>query len=197
LLLVHGNQDWDAYPLKDETRTIEGRSIEAVAFSPDGSMIAVAGSSDHARVWFLDGHTPPADSDTRIESRVTAMTFSPDSKTLVIAGQDGRITEWRMPAFEYNAVNSFHRREVTGLSYRTRQNSPFLLSSDRDGQLLICQSGIAVQNCGIMARVGSSVQTLMAGPGLDDVVVVGANDLYWFNLNHDYMLRKAREHAGE
>jgi WD40 repeat protein len=125
------------------------------------------------------------------------MTFSPDSKTLVIAGQDGRITEWRMPAFEYNAVNSFHRREVTGLSYRTRQNSPFLLSSDRDGQLLICQSGIAVQNCGIMARVGSSVQTLMAGPGLDDVVVVGANDLYWFNLNHDYMLRKAREHAGQ
>ncbi|MDB5657361.1 MAG: hypothetical protein JWQ94_4974, partial [Tardiphaga sp.] len=171
------------------------RPIDAVAFSPDGAMVAEAGYLENARVWFLNGSSPDLkESDTPIETRVTAMTFSPDSKTLLTAGQDGRITEWNMPAFKFNAVNSFHRREITGLTYRMRQGSPFLLSSDLDGQIVVCQSGIAVQNCGVMSRIGAPVQALLSGPELNNLIV-GADELYWFNLDRQNMLHLAQEHV--
>lgn len=171
------------------------RLVEAVAFSSDGKMIAEAGAPENARVWFLNDSSPDSKaSDRSIESSITAMTFSPDDKTLLIAGQDGRITEWNMPRFTWNAVNAFHRHAITGLSYRIRQGSPFLLSSDPDGQIVVCQGGIAVQNCGVMARVGSPVRVLLGGPELNRVII-DADELYWFNLDRQNMIDLAREHV--
>jgi WD40 repeat protein len=188
LVLYQPGDDGSARLLASGTR-----QIEAVAFSSDGKMVAEAGVPENAQIWFLDGSSPERkESDRTIESHVTAMTFSPDNKTLLIAGQDGRITEWNMPGFTWNAVNAFHRHAITALSYRMRQGSPFLLSSDQDGQIVVCQSGIAVQNCGVMSRVGAPVRVLLGGPELTHVIV-DAGELYWFNLDRQNMVNLAQE----
>ncbi|MFJ3798980.1 hypothetical protein ACIPSJ_22160 [Streptomyces sp. NPDC090088] len=77
----------------------EGRKDGPLAFSPDGSRLAVGDSS--GRVYLWDGHvrrrtgvlTAPSVSEEPSEA-VTALAFSPDGGTLAVGGARGGIQLW-------------------------------------------------------------------------------------------------------
>jgi RNA polymerase sigma factor (sigma-70 family) len=95
---------WDVATGK-ELRALKGAtdSTSALAFSPDGRLLAAAGSvekggkrADEARLWDLrTGELLRSWKDT-----ATSLAFTPDGKALAILGKDGTVRLWELKAAE-------------------------------------------------------------------------------------------------
>lgn len=79
----------------------DGRQVTALAFSPDGTRLAVGDSTGHVTLW--DGAlrhrmgilTGTSDTVTAGEPEaVGALTFSPDGATLAVGGRNGTLRLW-------------------------------------------------------------------------------------------------------
>ena len=79
----------------------DGRQVTALAFSPDGTRLAVGDSTGHVTLWDGDLRTRrgllTGTSDTATGSdaeAVGALAFSPDGSTLAVGGQYGTLRLW-------------------------------------------------------------------------------------------------------
>jgi hypothetical protein len=71
--------------------------VNAVAFSPDGKLLAGAGADGVFRVW-NPATGQPAGSPLQAGSAVNAIAFSPNGKQLASAGADGIVKLWNTAA---------------------------------------------------------------------------------------------------
>ncbi|MEU5888942.1 hypothetical protein ABZ835_19170 [Streptomyces sp. NPDC047461] len=79
----------------------DGRQVTALAFSPDGTRLAVGDSTGHITLWDGDLHTRmgmlTGTSDTNPVGEpeaVGALAFSPDGGTLAVGGRNGTLRLW-------------------------------------------------------------------------------------------------------
>jgi WD40 repeat protein len=70
------------------------QAIGAVAFSPDGTLVATASRDGNGRVWRADGTGEPL--VLRHEAEVNAVAFSPDGTRVATASNDGTARVWRV-----------------------------------------------------------------------------------------------------
>ncbi|MFG1825421.1 WD40 repeat domain-containing protein [Microbispora bryophytorum] len=70
------------------------RSADAAAFSPDGRMLATAGSDGEIRLWDVSTRRPLGNPIKAHRGDVTSLVFSPDGKALASAGGDGTVQLW-------------------------------------------------------------------------------------------------------
>ncbi|MEU4769640.1 TIR domain-containing protein [Actinosynnema sp. NPDC023794] len=85
---------WDP---KDRTRlgaVDTGHTTYAVAFSPDGLLLATGNRQGEVRLWDTGTRSPVGDVLKGHTGPVGALTFSPDGTTLASAGDDGAIRVW-------------------------------------------------------------------------------------------------------
>jgi WD40 repeat protein len=79
-----------------------GGSVNGVAFSPDGKLLAAAYADGTVRLWNPVTGQPvgaPLPAGTGSGGSVSGVAFSPDGKLLASADADGTVRTWQMPLF--------------------------------------------------------------------------------------------------
>jgi WD40 repeat protein len=84
---------------RDTTVTVDGLPAsgtpEALAFSPDGKLLAAGGLDNTTRLWKITAGSPQLLGTFRGQAYpVLAVAFSPDGRTLASAGEDGYVVLW-------------------------------------------------------------------------------------------------------
>jgi WD40 repeat protein len=102
----------------------DGRQVTALAFSPDGSRLAVGDISGHVTLWDGDLRTRlgilTGTSDTAAQGdaeAVHALAFSPDGTTLAVGGQDGTLRLWDTAGQQQLGTDLPNRDEISTLAF--------------------------------------------------------------------------------
>ena len=74
--------------------TADSKPVIAVAFSPDGTMLATASQDGTARLWDVATHRQIGTPMTADSDFVRDVAFSPDGKILATASNDGTARLW-------------------------------------------------------------------------------------------------------
>jgi WD40 repeat protein len=138
-----GNDDivmlWDATRLdkaQDPLRRFAGQcedyAADLIAFSPDGSRLAVTSDGDTATIHDISGD----DRAVRLVSRghrPVALAFSPDGRWVASGGKDCAIKVWDAQTGKLLQTFKSHLDKVTRLIFFQRPEGLSLASGSRDG----------------------------------------------------------------
>ncbi|RKU17624.1 hypothetical protein C6500_15155 [Candidatus Poribacteria bacterium] len=119
LMLIVACQNLDAQqqlPYGIEARFgVDKGAIRDVAFTPDGTRIAIA---SNIGVWLYDA---AEGTETALAPAtpfdVSAIAFSPDGETLASGSDEGMIWLWRMDTDEIRHFSSGHTREILSVAF--------------------------------------------------------------------------------
>lgn len=97
--------------------------VEAVAFSPDGSLVAGGSKNGVIRVWESSTgelkREMPKSSDTSSLSEVTSLAFSPDGKMLAAGRADANVVIWDPQTGERTNTLRGHSARVNSVAFST------------------------------------------------------------------------------
>ena len=145
------------------------RQVTALAFSPDGTLLA-SGSEDTTIVfWEVETGEVEWPSIGHWAS-VTALRFHDDGKTMLSGGEDNKIRTWRIPGGKSTAIFEGHLSGVNGVAFGW--GPEMILSGGADGTLRVWETAnqkvtfIAWTKKGLQPVWGDVLRTWMLISGL-------------------------------
>lgn len=148
--------------------------ITAIAYSPDGVLLATADRAGGVQVWeaeslapyqTLAGHT----------ARVTALDWSADSNVLVSASEDGRVRLWSMQAGPDGAVAKEWVADPSGVLSMRVTSDNHVVTGGRDRTVKAWDAaGTLLRTYPALADVATAVAACEGGDGAA-IAVVGAD----------------------
>jgi WD40 repeat protein/serine/threonine protein kinase len=113
-----------------------------VAFSPDGSRLAVVGSTGTVQIWDIQAQRElELDRAAKPTRPVTCVAFSPDGRTLASAGWDGTVQLWDVAARRVRASLLGHSSFINSLSFSPDGKTLASASSDTTVRFLDTATG--------------------------------------------------------
>ncbi|MGD8968029.1 MAG: ABC transporter permease subunit [Anaerolineae bacterium] len=165
----------DACEAADEDWLGHQEEVTALAFSPDGDLLA-SGSADTTIIfwepetgevrWSAIGHW----------STVNTMVFHPDGGTMLSGGEDNKIRTWRLPGGKSTAIFEGHLSGVNGVAFGW--GPEMILSGGTDGTVRVWETAnqkvtfIAWTKRGLQIVWGNTLRTWMLISGVVGLVVL-------------------------
>ena len=92
-------------------------TVLALAYSPDGSILAAGGKDRAVTLWNVEGGRVPATLEGDDFGVITSLAFSPDGKTLAFGSQDASVTLWDVASKARRATLARHTSAVTAIAF--------------------------------------------------------------------------------
>lgn len=145
-------------------------AVMAVAFSPDGKLLASAGSDHTILLRNPAGRTPPL-SLTHRNTTIRALAFQPGSQLLAAAGDDGRIVLWDIRRRTPARVLSVPHGRLNSLAFSV--DGHLLASASQDGTVILWDSGRWSELASIPHGLGEVTDVALSADG--SVVALAAS----------------------
>jgi WD40 repeat protein len=117
--------------------------VTAIAFSPDGTRLATAGTDGIGRVWPLSGGGPLV-LGRRGRAR-TCVAFGPDGKLVATSSRDSTATLWDAATGKLLRTLSGHKKDLTSVAFSPDGRLVLTASADRDARLWDAETAREVQ----------------------------------------------------
>ncbi len=134
---------WTVNGTESMSLTVPGGEVRAVAYSPDGTAVAVGSEDGRARIYDTATHalryeTAAVDSHTKA---IKDIAFDADGALLATASSDGDVRIWNVQTGDLIEPLMGHTDEVYGIAFVPQSKSPpgmvLLASAGLDGRIII------------------------------------------------------------
>lgn len=183
-----------------QTWPTPGRTVNALAISPDGRAIATANSDSTVQLWdrstgdvlttfsqrfgFGNGHTDAA----------TAVTFDPPGKTLFSASQDSTVKQWDLRTYQLQQTLRPPGWQITAIALS--QGGRTLITADAEGRITIWDVTTGKRSCDLVRHQGA-ITDLVLSPDATRLASVGeAGTLRLWTLPQGQLLHTWTAKAG-
>jgi WD40 repeat protein len=125
---------------REEPKKLEGdgRSVNAVAFSPDGTMIATGGNDKMVRLWKSDGTRATKVPLSGHADAIWGLSFRPDGKVVASASNDRTVKLWQIDGTLLSTLAG-HRDAVRAVPFS--HDGKMLASASDDGTVRLWALG--------------------------------------------------------
>jgi len=150
--------------------------VDAVAVSPDGSVLATGDDDGTARLWGMDG--APKALLAGPGSRAEALAFSPDGRTLAGSSEDGAVRLWDVGAGTVDRELTGPGPHVSGLAYlRSAAGTDILVGAGSGGVLGLWPADSRLPPAARRGAGQGSDTAVFGAPGGNTVATAGADGL--------------------
>ncbi len=147
--------------------------VTAIAWSPDGSVIATGSFDDTIRFWNAERGTPVGDPLQGHDDTVKGLAFSPDGRALASASDDRTVRIWDPATRRQVHRLAGHTRAVFAIAYSP--DGRFIASGSDDDTIRLWDAVSGRPASQVMRGHGDSVRSLAFSPD-GKVLASGADD---------------------